>query len=121
MTALVFNAVWQYVCRRRLLHETLDSAGAKAISRRFQLALARSPPAPWLVSGLPVIGLAVIAAFNAFTGFRFEARVPTGLCEAEAAAAERCLFDEHCGANPRGAPTRPFPAGRAPAPPGRAH
>ena len=50
MTALTFNAVWQYVCRHRLLHETLDSAGAKAISRRFQLALARLPPAPWLVS-----------------------------------------------------------------------
>jgi uncharacterized membrane protein len=65
VTALTFNAVWQYA-RHGLLREGLDSAGATAISRRFQLALA------WLASGavlgamLPVVGLAVIAAFNAF-------------------------------------------------------
>jgi uncharacterized membrane protein len=66
LTALTFNAVWQYACRHRLLSEALDSAGATAISRRFQLALA------WLATGallgalLPVLGVAVIAAFNAF-------------------------------------------------------
>jgi uncharacterized membrane protein len=66
VTALTFNAVWQYACRHRLLSEALDSAGATAISRRFQLALA------WLAAGallgavLPVLGMAVIAAFNAF-------------------------------------------------------
>ena len=66
MTALTFNAVWQYACRHRLLSQALDSAGATAISRRFQLALA------WLATGallgavLPILGLAVIAAFNAF-------------------------------------------------------
>jgi TMEM175 potassium channel family protein len=66
VTALTFNALWQYACRHRLLSEALDSAGATAISRRFQLALA------WLATGallgalLPVLGLAVIAAFNAF-------------------------------------------------------
>jgi TMEM175 potassium channel family protein len=66
VTALTFNAVWQYACRHRLLSEALDSAGATAISRRFQLALA------WLATGallgalLPVLGVAVIAAFNAF-------------------------------------------------------
>jgi uncharacterized membrane protein len=65
-TALTFNAVWQYACRHRLLSEALDAAGATAISRRFQLALA------WLATGallgavLPVLGVAVIAAFNAF-------------------------------------------------------
>jgi uncharacterized membrane protein len=65
-TALTFNAVWQYACRHRLLSETLDHAGATAVSRRFQLALA------WLATGailgavLPVLGVAVIAAFNAF-------------------------------------------------------
>ena len=32
VTALAFNAVWQYACRRRLLSEALDSAGASAIS-----------------------------------------------------------------------------------------
>jgi hypothetical protein len=66
VTALTFNAVWQYARRHRLLSEALDSAGATAISRRFQLALA------WLATGallgalLPVLGVAVIAAFNAF-------------------------------------------------------
>ena len=65
VTALTFNAVWQYASRHRLLSDTLDPAAATAISRRFQLALA------WLASGallgavLPVLGLAVIIAFNA--------------------------------------------------------
>jgi len=64
--ALTFNAVWQYARRCRLLSEGLGSAGATAIGRRFQLALA------WLAIGallgvlLPVAGVAVIAAFNAF-------------------------------------------------------
>jgi uncharacterized membrane protein len=66
LTALMFNGVWQYTRRHRLLSETLHAAGATAISRRFELALA------WLATGtllgavLPVLGLAVIAAFNAF-------------------------------------------------------
>jgi uncharacterized membrane protein len=66
VTALTFNAVWQYACRHRLVSETVDPAGATAISRRFQLALA------WLATGallgalLPIVGVAVIAAFNAF-------------------------------------------------------
>jgi uncharacterized membrane protein len=66
LTALTFNAIWQYACRHRLLSEALDSAGATAISRRFQLALA------WLATGallgalVPVLGMVVIAAFNAF-------------------------------------------------------
>jgi len=65
-TALTFNAVWQYARRHRLLSETLDPAGATAIGKRFQLALA------WLTTGallgllLPILGLAVIAAFNAY-------------------------------------------------------
>jgi uncharacterized membrane protein len=66
VTALTFNGVWQYASRHGLLSEALDLAGATAISRRFQLALA------WLASGallgavLPVLGVAVIAAFNVF-------------------------------------------------------
>jgi len=65
-TALTFNAVWQYARRHRLLSDALDPAGATAIGRRFQLALA------WLTTGallgavLPVLGVIVIAAFNAF-------------------------------------------------------
>jgi uncharacterized membrane protein len=66
VTALTFNAVWQYARRHRLLSETLDPAGATAIGRRYQLALA------WLTTGtllgllIPFLGLAMIAAFNAF-------------------------------------------------------
>jgi uncharacterized membrane protein len=66
VTALTFNAVWQYARRHGLLSETLGPAGATAIGRRFQLALA------WLATGallgalLPVLGVAVIVAFNAF-------------------------------------------------------
>ncbi len=65
-TALMFNAVWQYARRHQLLSETLDAVGAAAIGRRFQLALA------WLTAGallgllVPYLGVAVIAAFNAF-------------------------------------------------------
>jgi TMEM175 potassium channel family protein len=53
VTALTFNALWQYACRHRLLSEALDSAGATAISRRFQLALAWLGPAPCLASCYP--------------------------------------------------------------------
>jgi uncharacterized membrane protein len=66
VTALTFNAVWQYASRHRLLSRALDRAGATAISRRFQLALA------WLATGallgalVPVLGVAVIVAFNVF-------------------------------------------------------
>ncbi len=63
-TALTFNAIWQYARRHRLFSETLDPAGARAIGRRFELALA------WLTTGallgllIPLLGVAVIAAFN---------------------------------------------------------
>ena len=63
---MTFNAVWQYACRRRLLSDALSDAGAAAIGRRFQLAVA------WLATGallgalLPAVGVAVIVAFNAF-------------------------------------------------------
>ena len=66
VTALAFNAVWQYARRHGLLGEALGPAGATAIGRRFQLALG------WLASGallgalVPVLGVAVIVAFNAF-------------------------------------------------------
>jgi hypothetical protein len=62
----MFNAVWQYARHQRLLNQALGPAAARAISRRFQLALA------WLATGallgavLPVAGVAVIAAFNVY-------------------------------------------------------
>jgi uncharacterized membrane protein len=66
VTALTFNAVWQYACRHRLLTEALGSDGAAAISQRFRLALAWLATGALLGAALPVLGLAVIAAFNAF-------------------------------------------------------
>src|SRR5262245_1084112 len=45
VTALTFNAVWQYASRHGLLSEALDSPSAIAIGWRFQLALA------WLTTG----------------------------------------------------------------------
>jgi uncharacterized membrane protein len=66
VTALTFNAVWQYAGRHGLLSHALDRAGATAIGRRFQLALA------WLAIGallgalLPALGVVVIVAFNVF-------------------------------------------------------
>lgn len=67
VAAIMFNAIWEYVRRdRRLLASTIDSAGVRAIGRRFRLALA------WLGAGillgavLPALGLAVIAAFIPF-------------------------------------------------------
>jgi len=65
-TALAFNAIWRYARRHHLLSEALDAAGATAIGRRFQLALA------WLTAGtllgllIPFLGIVVIAAFNVF-------------------------------------------------------
>jgi uncharacterized membrane protein len=64
LAAILFNLIWWYARRgRRLLIETIDSAGVKAIAGRFQLALA------WIATGTvlgalyPRVGIAVIAAF----------------------------------------------------------
>jgi len=66
VTALTFNGVWQYATRHRLLDQSLDSAGATAIGRRFQLALAWLAGGAALGAALPVLGVVVIAAFNAY-------------------------------------------------------
>jgi uncharacterized membrane protein len=64
LAAILFNLIWWYARRgRRLLVETIDSAGVKAIAGRFQLALG------WIATGTvlgalyPPVGVAVIAAF----------------------------------------------------------
>jgi uncharacterized membrane protein len=66
LTALAFNAVWQYAGRHRLISGTLDAAGAAAIGQRFQLALAWLAAGALLGAALPVLGVVVIAAFNAY-------------------------------------------------------
>jgi uncharacterized membrane protein len=66
LTALTFNGVWRYARRQRLLGGALDAAGATAIGRRFQLALAWLAAGALLGAALPVLGVIVIAAFNAY-------------------------------------------------------
>ena len=78
VTALTFNAVWQYARRRRLLNEALDHAGATAISRRFQLALVWLAISALLGAALPILGLAIIAAFNAFYWLPIQGESPAG-------------------------------------------
>jgi uncharacterized membrane protein len=85
VTALAFNAVWQYARRRGLLSAALGPAGATAIGRRFQLALA------WLATGallgavLPALGVAVIVAFNAFYWLPIRGESPVGETEQSSA------------------------------------
>ncbi|WP_231934894.1 TMEM175 family protein [Micromonospora viridifaciens] len=67
VAAILFNVIWEYARHgRRLLAPTIDSAGARAISRRFR-------PAPiWIAAGTvlgllqPFLGVAVVAAFIPF-------------------------------------------------------
>src|SRR5262245_44557667 len=66
VTALTFNAVWQYARRHGLLSKNLEPAGAIAIGRRFQLALAWLTTSALLGLLLPILGVVVIAAFNAY-------------------------------------------------------
>jgi uncharacterized membrane protein len=65
-TALAFTAVWQYARRHRLLGDALEPAGAAAIGRRFQLALAWLSIGAVLGLALPLLGVVAIAAFNVF-------------------------------------------------------
>ena len=64
MAAILFNVIWWHARHdRRLLAATIDSAGVKAIARRFQLALGWIATGTLLGALLPALGVAVIAAF----------------------------------------------------------
>ena len=64
LAAILFNVIWGYVRRdQRLLGTTIDSVGVRAVSRRFRLALAWIGTGTLLGALLPVLGMAVIAAF----------------------------------------------------------
>jgi hypothetical protein len=64
LAAILFNVIWDYTRHgHRLLGTTIDAAGARAISRRFRLALAWIGTGTLLGALLPVLGTAVIAAF----------------------------------------------------------
>ncbi|HEX8860181.1 MAG TPA: TMEM175 family protein [Actinomycetes bacterium] len=67
LAAILFNAIWDYARHdQRLLGATIDAAGARAVSRRFRLALAWIGTGTLLGALLPVLGMAVIAAFVAY-------------------------------------------------------
>jgi uncharacterized membrane protein len=64
LAALLFNVIWGYARQgQRLLGTTIDAVGAKAIGRRFRLALAWIATGTLLGALLPVLGIAVIAPF----------------------------------------------------------
>ena len=64
LAAALFNLIWWYARHdRRLLADTIDSAGIRAIGRRFELALAWIGAGTLLGALLPALGVAVIAAF----------------------------------------------------------
>jgi uncharacterized membrane protein len=64
LAALLFNVIWDYARHgQRLLGTAIDSEGARAISRRFRLALVWIATGTLLGALLPVLGVAVIAAF----------------------------------------------------------
>jgi TMEM175 potassium channel family protein len=67
LAAGLFNVIWWYAGRnRRLLADTVDDAGVRAIGRRFQLALAWIGTATVLGALLPVLGVCVFTAFLAY-------------------------------------------------------
>jgi len=64
LAAALFNLIWWHARRgRRLLVETIDPAGMKAIAQRFQLALGWIATGTALGAVFPPLGIAVIAAF----------------------------------------------------------
>jgi uncharacterized membrane protein len=67
VAAGLFNVIWWYARRdRRLLANTVDDAGARAIARRFQLALAWIGTATVLGALLPLLGVCVFIGFLAY-------------------------------------------------------
>jgi uncharacterized membrane protein len=64
LAAILFNVIWDYARHEhRLLATTIDPVGARAISRRFRLALVWIATGTLLGALVPVLGMAVIAAF----------------------------------------------------------
>jgi TMEM175 potassium channel family protein len=64
LAAILFNVIWWHVRRdRRLLGTTIDDAGVRSVGRRFQLALVWIAVGTLVGAWLPILGVAVIAAF----------------------------------------------------------
>jgi len=64
MAAVLFNIIWWYARHdRRLLADTIDERGVRAITKRFGLALAWLGTGTVLGAVLPVLGVAVMVGF----------------------------------------------------------
>jgi len=66
VAALLFNIIWLYARRDRLLATTIDEAGARAIGRRFLLGLAWIGVGTLLGAAVPLLGAAVFVSFIIF-------------------------------------------------------
>jgi uncharacterized membrane protein len=67
VAAILFNAIWDYArAHQRVLSTTINSRGARAIGRRFRLALGWIATGTLLGALLPILGVVVIAAFIPF-------------------------------------------------------
>ena len=74
---LLFNAIWWYARHEhRLLADTIDADGVKALSRRFHIAFVWVGAATLLGAlVLPALGVAVIASFIAYYWLPISGRV----------------------------------------------
>jgi uncharacterized membrane protein len=64
LAAVIFNVIWWYVSRdERRLSANIDAAGIRSVARRFRLALAWIGLGTLLGAFVPLLGVAVIAAF----------------------------------------------------------
>jgi hypothetical protein len=78
LAAILLSAMCDYARHgHRPLDTSTDSVGAKAISRRFQLALAWIGTGTLVGAPLPVLGMAVIAAFIPFYWRPIPAEIPS--------------------------------------------
>jgi uncharacterized membrane protein len=66
VAALLFNLIWRYARRERLIAGTIDEAGARAIGRRFLLGLAWIGAGTLLGAAMPLLGAAVFVSFIIF-------------------------------------------------------
>jgi uncharacterized membrane protein len=79
LAAILFNVIWGYARHdHRLLGTTIDSVGARAIGRRFRLALVWIAIGTLLGALLPVLGMAVIAAFIPYYWLPIRGEIASG-------------------------------------------
>jgi uncharacterized membrane protein len=107
VAALMFNILWWYARRDRLLAGTIDEAGARAIARRFLLGLVWIGVGTLLGAVIPLLGAAVFVAFVIFFWLPISGEIG-------AARPARVPADEH--APPRPASTERRPPGEGPGP-----